>query len=273
MPRATQAVFRILVLASVTVSPGIEGRPFPRPGLGRMAFARQDGAVNHIYLMDISASGAGGNLSRLTNDVEAENYPSWSPDGTQIAYQRDFEGSGIYVIGADGTGQQRLSPIPGLDVTPSWSPDGTQLVYARLYSAPQPNQPPLTDIRIMNADGTGDHAVLAGTLFSVEPRWSVQNRLVFMSLMSSSDLRVFTMNPDGSGLQQLTSEGNNGDPVWSPDGTRITFGSDRQGGNQLNLFVMDADGSGQEPLTHFMSMKRATRTGRAMGGRLRSSTT
>ena len=103
----------------------------------------------------------------------------------------------------------------------------------------------------MNVDGTGDHAVLANTLFSVEPRWSVNNQLVFMSLMHGSDLEVYVMNVDGTGLQQLTSVGNNGDPVWSPDGTRITFGSDREGGNKLNIFAMKADGTQQEQLTNF----------------------
>jgi Tol biopolymer transport system component len=59
------------------------------------------------------------------------------------------------------------------------------------------------------------------------------------------------MNSDGSGLVQLTSGAINADPVWSPDGRRITFGSDREGGGKLNIFVMNADGSGQQQLTHF----------------------
>jgi len=218
---------------------------------GRMAFVGQQNSVNHIYLMEVAAWGGGISPTRLTNDVEAENYPSWSPDGAQIVYQRDLNGSAIYVINADGTGQQRLSATPGFDVTPSWSPDGTQIVYARLHAVPEPNQPPMTDIRVMNADGSGDHAILANTLFSVEPRWSVNNKFAFMSLMNSATVEIYVMNIDGSGLSQLTNGANNGDPVWSPDGTRITFGSDREGGNKLNIFAMNADGSQLEQLTHF----------------------
>jgi TolB protein len=220
---------------------------------GRMAFARQQNAVNYIYLMDVDASGLGGIPARLTNDPDEENYPSWSPDGKRLAYQRAYNGSAIYVIDADGTNEQRLSPTPGFDVTPSWSPNGAQIVYARLYQAPQPNMPPMTDIRIMNADGSGDRSVLPDTLFSVEPRWSVKGQLVFMSLMGGAGyLQIYLMNADGSNLKQLTSEAaNSADPVWSPDGTRISFGSDREGGNKLNVFKMNADGSQQTQLTHF----------------------
>jgi Tol biopolymer transport system component len=69
--------------------------------------------------------------------------------------------------------------------------------------------------------------------------------------MSGPNLEIFTMESDGTNLQQLTSFGTNADPVWSPDGMRISFGSDREGGGRLNVFVMNADGSNQTQLTHF----------------------
>jgi TolB protein len=64
-------------------------------------------------------------------------------------------------------------------------------------------------------------------------------------------LQIFTMNIDGTNIRQLTHDGNNGDPVWSPDGTQISFGSDREGNEKLNIFVMNADGSNVRQLTHF----------------------
>lgn len=245
------------VLALASVINNASGDPFavlatPDAPSGRMAFVSRQGSVSQIYLMDVDASGLGSNPTRLTSDPNPENYPSWSPDGRRLVYQRDFNGAAIYVINADGTGQRRLSPTPEFDVTASWSPDGTKIVYARVLQAPQPNgPPPMTDIRIMNADGLGDHAVLPNTVFSVEPRWSVNGQLVFMSMMNGSNLDIYVMNVDGTGIRRLTNGANNGDPVWSPDGTRITFGSDREGGGKLNIFMMNADGSQQVQLTHF----------------------
>ncbi len=59
---------------------------------------------------------------------------------------------------------------------------------------------------------------------------------------------VFVKNPgDVSGGDPLTTLGNNEDPAWSPDGTRIAFVSDRAG--PFDLYVMNADGSGQTRLT------------------------
>jgi len=71
-----------------------------------------------------------------------------------------------------------------------------------------------------------------------------------MSLMNGSQ-QIFIMDIDGSNVHQLTSENSSGDPVWSPDGRQISYGSNREGGGKLNIFVMDADGTNVRQLTHF----------------------
>ena len=217
-----------------------------------MAFVAQDNGVNHLHVTRVDASGKGSTSVRLTNSAEAENYPSWSPDGKRLVYARDYDGSAIYVLNVDGSKYARLSPMHGMDVTPSWSPDGTKIIYSHLHSAPQPNKPPLTDIRVMNADGirgpcdSGQcHLCRRATLVRQRP-----DRVHEPHAWSMLD--IYTMNADGTDLRQLTtSQGNNGDPVWSPDGSLISFGSDREGGDKVNIFTMRADGSEVTQLTHF----------------------
>jgi dipeptidyl aminopeptidase/acylaminoacyl peptidase len=70
---------------------------------------------------------------------------------------------------------------------------------------------------------------------------------------------IYTVNPDGTGLTRLTNNlGVDIEPTWSPDGNRIAFISNRDGicsGRNYcgDVFVMNADGSGQTNLTSLQS--------------------
>jgi TolB protein len=70
------------------------------------------------------------------------------------------------------------------------------------------------------------------------------------------DFEIFTMNRDGTGLDQLTKNAAlDFDPEWSPDGKRIAFQSDRD--LFSNIFVMNADGSRQRNVTNGQSFDRS----------------
>jgi hypothetical protein len=102
----------------------------------------------------------------------------------------------------------------------------------------------------MNADGSGATALTRSPGWYVGPLWSPDGRTIAFSLMRK-DTRKWTIaviGVAGGDPRLLTNTGGN-DIVasWSPDGTRLIFHSDRTGRPQV--FVMNADGSGQAQLT------------------------
>jgi Tol biopolymer transport system component len=68
----------------------------------------------------MNANGSG--ATRLTNNTVIDTWPTWSADGTRIAFTSNRDGNyEIYVMSAGGSGVTRLTTAPGLDFEPAWS--------------------------------------------------------------------------------------------------------------------------------------------------------
>ena len=78
----------------------------------------------------MEADGSG--QTNLTNSPSDEGWPSWSPDGGRIAFDRDDE---VFVMNADGTAEELIAT--GSD--PSWSPDGEWLAFSAPRGCPLGN--------------------------------------------------------------------------------------------------------------------------------------
>lgn len=67
----------------------------------------------------------------LTDSLEPEWLPAWSPSGEKIVFVRGFEGqTTLWIMNADGSGQRQLTRIHG-DMSPAWAPHGSRLVFVR----------------------------------------------------------------------------------------------------------------------------------------------
>jgi Tol biopolymer transport system component len=71
----------------------------------------------------------------------------------------------------------------------------------------------------------------------------VISKIAYISRDEKNKSQIFTINPDGNEISQLTKTGENFSPVWSPNGKKIAFSSSRNG--KWEIFVMNNDGSNQ----------------------------
>ena len=205
-------------------------------------------------------SADGSNLRYIPTDPNITGslnfIPTWSADGTKLAFSgRDTPDApfDIYTMDLDGSNQVNLTNTSNYSEShPDFSPDGSQMCYSFGSGSPEPPR----GIYLMIADGS-DPTLLFETAFSSECDWSPDGTKIAFGYADGSgdtsdeaygDPEVVVINADGSGLTNLTSN-SAGDynPDWSPDGTKITFMSDRAG--DYEIYTMDADGSDAAPVT------------------------
>src|SRR5207247_2102168 len=171
--------------------------------------------------------------------------PSWSPDGTKIAfaaidYYCDYYYSdccyypvGLAVMSADGSGLVFLTNEAS-DAQPTWSPDGTRIAFISSRNG-------RSGVYVLNA---GVPTLLTNTPRAVsKPAWSPDGtRLAFTCEVDSGNSDICVINANGTGFTRLTSDpGQDAGPAWKPDGSRIAFATTRYAG-AYELASMTPDG-------------------------------
>ena len=187
----------------------------------------------------INADGTG--VVALTNGPGHDSYPSWSPDGTRIAFASDRSGNyQVHVMDADGTDVQRLTTSSAQDVQPDWSADGSLLAFTRSSASGD-------TIFTMRPDGTAPAPLAAGAGASgLTPRWSPDGTRLAVTFDDGGTPNIEVMRSDGSRRARVLTDASaeSWQPVTPVTG-RLVFYSNE---SPQRLWTANPDGSDQRLL-------------------------
>lgn len=185
---------------------------------------------------------------RLTFDPGIDTEPTWSPDGSQIAFTSTRTGTGtsdIYLMNSDGTGVTRLTTDAAIDTAPAWSPDGTKIAFAT-------NQPGSGnfEIYVVNVNGSGMTRLTSNSAVDTAPAWSPDGSKIAFTSTRTGGIDIYVMNANGTLPTRLTTNPNlDIEPAWSPDGSKIAFTTNRNGPTNLDIYLVSPTGGTQTRLT------------------------
>ena len=246
---APPSAFSLLYAATTAFSLSPDGThvvysscEFPRPGLASQEGYVLDGADYQYEI--VRGPIAGGAPRRLTTDKSFDNFPSWSPDGSRIAYLSSsyFDGyvgtsrnSHLLTMAPDGSDIRDLTPEfeAVIQHPPQWAPDGQRLAFVAYQRGRDGRVSSLPGLYTVRADGTELRRLAPAVRSPVT--WSPDGQRLAFAQAVDDTVMLVTIAADGSDAQQVTTiEGwqpQYGDPdpnhawinsvAWSPDGTRL----------------------------------------------------
>ncbi|MBM3240104.1 hypothetical protein FJZ31_27785 [Candidatus Poribacteria bacterium] len=211
--------------------------------------------VDNTPPIPITSGGPGTEL--VISDLDADYYsPAWAPNGSMIAYASNEGGAyDIWVFDLKSHTQNRLTRDTAFDVNPVWSPDSRWLGFQSFNNGNW-------DIWVISVDGSKRLPILGdidseAENFTMEtmPAWSPNGGQLAFSSNEDGNGEIWLMTNVAEVLQggkpnltQLTqNEWEDSSPMWSPDGTKIAFQSNRYG--NWDIFGINIDGSQEEQLT------------------------
>ncbi len=216
---------------------------FPPPdGVAQLWVMNADGTNQHQLLAETTFS---------------ENRPSFSPDGSKVAFGRcdltigDQDTCAIYTVSLDGGTLQAITAFHE-DTTarsPMYSPDGETIAFILSNDTVAGF---LGVTYLIQSDGSNMRRITDPDPCLIRPDWSPDGTKIttFAHFCNPQPETIAVMNADGTGLRFLTDNGldyfnapHDHNPAFSPDGTMIVFERDSPDLSTSAIYIMKADGS------------------------------
>jgi len=188
---------------------GTNASPSWSPDGSQMMFMSSMLGNPELFISDAS----GGRPKRLTYSNGANTSPSWNPKtGQQVAFVSDRGGiPQLYTMNADGSSQSKVNlPDMGYVIDPAWSPNGQLLAFS--WRRPNGNY----DLYVMEIVSHQLVELTRDAGRNERPSWAPDGRHLVFESTRTGTRQIWSMIADGTGARQLTKQGQNESPNWSP---------------------------------------------------------
>jgi len=221
----------------------------------KLVFAQKIGGQadtdTEIFTLEIT----GQNLSRITDNNFWDLYPTWSPDGIQIAFlsKRDQD-LDIYIMNADGSGDRKLYNSGSHDADIDWA--GNSLVFTTGFSIWKIKDDGTQPVKVTEPQGRGEWGDANLPKGDYDPRLSFDGKkIVFERLENithpNGGYNLFSINLDGTEETRLTDNYySQGIASWSHSGDKIVYVVAAIGGvGKYDIYMINSNGTENHNIT------------------------
>ena len=236
----------------------------------QILFVSDRGGKRDLYLMDPDGTNVRRVFKREVKGITYRDYPTWSPDGKQIAYMHTHWDDNKFPIYIATLGEQEEEELIMEGFHPTWSPDGAEIACAVVNF-----RLTLINVRTRKQKHLLPRKMLGG---QTKPSWSAAgDKLVFSwnnnplppDHKPGDDLpdgwedkqTIYIVNRDGTGLQQLIDEAGPKavNPELSPNGEKLLYTQKING--RYQIFKIDVNSRVRTQLTHIGNILQANTGG------------
>lgn len=204
----------------------------------RIAYVLKRGGTYELQIADAD----GQNPQVALRSREPIISPTWSPDGSRLAYVSFESGKPVvYVHTLATSARAPIANYKGNNSAPAWSPDGSMLAVALTRDG-------LSQIYVLRADGSNLRRITRSPGIDTEPVFTPDGRSIIFTSDRSGGPQIYQVGLDGGEARRLTFNGGyNISPRISPDGQTLLYVARRDGA--FRIASQNLAGGGEALLT------------------------